>query len=95
MDDAGRILRFCEKIETQGPGWINAGVYLLQRRFIEAIPEGQAFSLEHQAFPEWIGRGLAGFHAECRFWDIGVPDAYAQANAELIAPPAVSPFLSA
>jgi NDP-sugar pyrophosphorylase family protein len=92
VDHTGQILRFSEKSETQGPGWINAGVYLLSREFIESIPGGQKVSLEHQVFPKWIGRGLLGFGAPGRFWDIGVPDAYVQANADFCtAVPGVPP----
>ena len=35
-DDAGRILQFLEKADTQGPGWINAGIYLVRRQMIES-----------------------------------------------------------
>jgi NDP-sugar pyrophosphorylase family protein len=83
-DDQGHIARFSEKAATEGPGWINAGIYLLNRSVIEAIPAGRNVSLEHEVFPQWIGRGLDGYKSQGRFWDIGVPDAYEQANADFV-----------
>ncbi|WP_428939601.1 nucleotidyltransferase family protein [Fontivita pretiosa] len=85
VDDDGRVLRFMEKAQTEGPGWVNGGIYLLRRELIAQIPAGQAMSLERQVFPSWIGKGLHGFRSEGRLWDIGVPEAYARANAEFVA----------
>jgi D-glycero-alpha-D-manno-heptose 1-phosphate guanylyltransferase len=84
IDDKGRILQFMEKTDTQGPGWINAGIYLVKREMIESIGTGRAVSIEREVFPDWIGRGLHGFRSEGRLWDIGLPSAYAQANAEFV-----------
>lgn len=79
-DAAGRITRFMEKDGSNQPGWINAGVYLIQREVMEEIsPEGQV-SLERQVFPAWIGRGLHGERCGGAFIDIGTPESYAQAD---------------
>ncbi len=79
-DDDGRIQAFCEKGEDAGPGWINAGVYLLGRRVIQEIPDRVAVSLEREVFPGWLGRGLYGCPSEGPFLDIGTPDSYAAAD---------------
>jgi D-glycero-alpha-D-manno-heptose 1-phosphate guanylyltransferase len=84
IDDKGRVLRFSEKSDTQGPGWINAGIYLVRRQTIESIETGRAVSIEREVFPGWIGKGLHGFPSGGRLWDIGLPSAYAQANAEFV-----------
>jgi D-glycero-alpha-D-manno-heptose 1-phosphate guanylyltransferase len=84
VDDEGHILRFSEKTESQDPGWINAGIYLLQRDVIDSIPCGLNVSIERKVFPHWVNRGLYGFRTESRLWDIGVPDAYAEATADFI-----------
>jgi len=84
VDDEGRILQFSEKTHAQVPGWINAGIYLLSREMIESIPTVREVSIEREVFPGWIGRGLHGFRSKGLLWDIGVPDAYAQANAEFV-----------
>jgi NDP-sugar pyrophosphorylase family protein len=78
----GHILQFVEKMDAQGPGWVNAGIYLLGHKIIESIEPGRAVSIEREVFPSWIGRGLHGLRSKGRLWDIGVPDAYAKANAE-------------
>jgi D-glycero-alpha-D-manno-heptose 1-phosphate guanylyltransferase len=79
-DDA--VSLFQEKGAQKGAGWINAGVYLLERRVLEGIPEGREVSLERETFPRLVGNGLYGFRmASGGFIDIGTPDSYAQAQA--------------
>lgn len=73
----GRVLSFEEKREGSGPGWINAGIYLLERALLEEIPSGRAVSLEREMFPNWISRSLGGYARECPFLDIGTPESYA------------------
>jgi NDP-sugar pyrophosphorylase family protein len=80
VDAEGRVIRFEEKNGKGGPGWINAGVYLLKRRLLEMIPASGAVSLEREMFPAWIGRGLYGYQSEGRFIDIGTPEAYGLAE---------------
>jgi NDP-sugar pyrophosphorylase family protein len=78
---AGRVLRFEEKGQRDGPGWINAGIYLLARSLIEEIPPGRSVSLERDMIPTWIKRGKPVFGLSCtgRFLDIGTPESYAAA----------------
>lgn len=84
VDEQGALVRFQEKADTEGPGWVNAGLYLLRRPVLEEIPDGKAVSIEREIFPRWIGRGLHGYRSEGRLWDIGVPDAYAEANSDFV-----------
>jgi D-glycero-alpha-D-manno-heptose 1-phosphate guanylyltransferase len=76
----GRILRFSEKDAQNGPGWMNGGIYLIQRSLLQAIPEGRAISLERNLFPSWVDRGLYGYCNGDRFLDIGIPEAYDAAD---------------
>lgn len=73
-----RITRFLEKGRT-GPGWINAGVYVIERSGVADIPGG-VVSLERDVFPRWMaradGRGLCGWPTEAYFVDIGLPEDY-------------------
>jgi D-glycero-alpha-D-manno-heptose 1-phosphate guanylyltransferase len=79
MSEEDVVLGFEEKGET-GPGWINAGIYLLTRAFVEAIPAEGPVSLEHEVFPVWVGRGLFGYRSGAvQFLDIGTPASYARA----------------
>ncbi|MCS6853118.1 MAG: nucleotidyltransferase family protein [Gemmataceae bacterium] len=76
----GDIVRFEEK-GASGPGWINAGRYLLSRTVLDSIPTGRAVSIERETFPAWVGRGLRAYPGGRRFLDIGVPESYAEAEA--------------
>ncbi len=76
--DANHIItRFSEKGQA-GPGWINAGIYLLNREFLDSIPAGRC-SIEREVFPAWVGR-LKAFPTRGRFLDIGTPESYATAQ---------------
>ena len=44
----GSVQAFKEKASSASPGLANAGVYLLQREFVETIPGGRAISLEQE-----------------------------------------------
>jgi len=80
LDPSHRILRFEEKGARTGAGWINAGMYLIDRQWIEAIPAGRAVSLEREVFPGWIDRGLRGWPGSGPFLDIGTPESYREAD---------------
>jgi len=76
VDANGLVLGFDEKGGNSGPGWVNAGIYLLNHHLLLTIPANRAVSLEREMFPAWIGRGLYGYRSEGRFLDIGTPEAY-------------------
>ncbi|MBD3160675.1 MAG: NTP transferase domain-containing protein [Candidatus Eisenbacteria bacterium] len=77
-----RITGFTEK-GTRGPGWINAGVYLIERARLAALPEGVS-SLERDHFPKWAATGLLVAHRfHALFRDIGTPERLAAAQEEL------------
>jgi NDP-sugar pyrophosphorylase family protein len=76
----GRVLRFEEKAATRGRGWINAGVYLLDRSLVAEVPPGP-LSLERDLLPGWVARRrVRGFRSDGRFLDIGTPQSYALAE---------------
>ena len=76
----GAVISFDEKNSGGGLGWINAGIYLLNRHMIQRVPTNRAVSLEREVFPAWIGRGLYGYQSEGRFLDIGTPETYTAAG---------------
>ncbi len=91
VEDTGRFGRvelsadeavrgFTEKGSRRGPGWINAGIYLMNTSLIQQIPAGRAVSLEREIFPAWIGDGLFGYRSPGRFIDIGTPESYQEAE---------------
>lgn len=78
-----RIVGFEEKGRS-GPGWINAGAYVLNRDLDWGPqPEGK-FSFEKQFLAPRIARlAPAAFAVEGFFLDIGVPEDYDRAQVEL------------
>ena len=77
---AGHVFGFAEK-GRHGPGWINAGVYLLARELLLQLPADRALSFEQEVLVPQVGaiRPLA-FTAEGLFIDIGVPEDYERAQ---------------
>lgn len=82
--DAGdRILRMRERPEGPGPGLINGGVYVIDRQAAEHLPDGPS-SFERDLLPRLAAGGLLhGRLHDGVFIDIGVPEAYAEAQSLL------------
>lgn len=80
--DEGLVVAFREKEGTVGPGWVNAGIYVLAKNVIEQIPPHSVVSLERDVLPGCIGNGLFGYKSGGSFLDIGTPESYRKA-AEL------------
>jgi NDP-sugar pyrophosphorylase family protein len=79
----GRVGGFLEKGRS-GPGWINAGVYILAQRLHTFFPHRAAFSFEQDLLVPKVGalRPLA-FATDGLFIDIGIPEDYARAQTLL------------
>jgi len=87
FDLEGRVLEFVEKGSRAGAGWINAGVYLMRRELVAALPAGKPISLEKDVFPGLLGGKVYGLASDGRFIDIGVPADLERAQT-LLAPAA-------
>ena len=74
LDHDGRITAFVEKGAYEGPGLINAGVYLIRKQIVRDLPAGTAISLEREVFPRLLDRGVYGLVCTGLFIDIGIPD---------------------
>jgi len=72
----GFLAGFREKTDAAEPGWINAGVYLLQPEVVSLIPADRPVSLEREVFPTLLasGRRVAVSRQAGTFFDIGTPD---------------------
>jgi D-glycero-alpha-D-manno-heptose 1-phosphate guanylyltransferase len=82
MNDDGKLIHFGEKQSGTGPGWINAGIYVMERSLVQEIAPDRYQSLENDLFPRWIEcRRSVGFPCTGRFLDIGTPASYASADA--------------
>ncbi|MGH9590441.1 MAG: nucleotidyltransferase family protein [Terracidiphilus sp.] len=81
--DNGRIAGFEEKGRT-GPGWINAGAYILRRDLAwpPSLPEKFSFETDFLA-PEIARLHPAAFKAEGFFLDIGISEDLDRAQTEL------------
>ncbi|HEY3789059.1 MAG TPA: nucleotidyltransferase family protein [Urbifossiella sp.] len=82
-----RIARFEEKSGAAEPGWINAGIYVLNRSDLEQIPPECAVSLEREILPGMVAAGNVFGFPGGRFIDIGTPQSYAEADAFFTPPP--------
>jgi D-glycero-alpha-D-manno-heptose 1-phosphate guanylyltransferase len=81
------IVAFVEKGRS-GPGWINAGAYVLSRNLDWPKNLGQAFSIETDFFmPEVARIRPAAYEMHGFFLDIGLPEDLDRAQTEL------TPFL--
>jgi NDP-sugar pyrophosphorylase family protein len=78
LDASGRILQFVEKSDVVGPGWVSAGIYLMEKSVLTGIPAGRSVSLEREVFPSLLREGscLWGSRNPGFFVDIGTPDGY-------------------
>lgn len=104
-DPSGRVTAFREKAAgATGPAaaaWVNAGVYLLGRSVIDALPARVPISLERDVFPTLVDAGLSAYRGGGRFIDIGTPESYTEAQAffspapraEAASRPATRPFI--
>ena len=84
MDADGRITRFIEKNPGGSiePGWINAGIYVFDRRALRFILGTSSVSLETEVLPHLVGQSFFGFPVRGYFIDIGVPEDYRRAQRE-------------
>ncbi len=83
-DESGMITDFREKDPIDGGGWINGGVYLLNRNIFDNHRQ-QKFSLENDLFKNSITTlSMQAFKTDAFFLDIGIPEDYA--NAQLVIP---------
>jgi D,D-heptose 1,7-bisphosphate phosphatase len=80
--NGGRIMQFEARSGQRGPGLINGGIYLFDRRIVDRLHP--ACSLEADVLPGMAEDGmLRGIEAEGYFRDIGVPDDFARSQQEI------------
>ena len=82
INDNQEITEFREKSATGQAGMINAGVYFLKRRLLDALPANRALSLETDAFPAWLAgeAKLLVLAVQGPFLDIGTPESVRDAE---------------
>jgi D-glycero-alpha-D-manno-heptose 1-phosphate guanylyltransferase len=84
MESDGRVTEFVEKGTRTGAGLINAGVYLLRKEIVRALPVGEAISLEKDVFPQLLSGKVYGLVSSGLFIDIGIPADLQRAQTLLV-----------
>jgi D-glycero-alpha-D-manno-heptose 1-phosphate guanylyltransferase len=78
-----RITGFTEKGKETGPGYINGGIYIINKSFIENQDFPSIFSIEKDCFEKkFLESRFFGFPSRGYFLDIGIPDDFYRAQNE-------------
>jgi mannose-1-phosphate guanylyltransferase len=85
VDPGGRVLGFKEKQSATGMQYVNAGIYMIDKKILYQMPPNQCVSLEEQLFPRLLaeGKNIRAFHHSGSCIDIGTPERYLQAQKTL------------
>ncbi|MGB3479102.1 MAG: nucleotidyltransferase family protein [bacterium] len=76
LGENNRIAQFSEK-STAGHGMINGGIYVINRKVLDCIPDKKFCSLENEIFPQLVDKGCYGMVFKKAFFiDIGTPESY-------------------
>ncbi|MCL4421980.1 MAG: NDP-sugar synthase [Actinobacteria bacterium] len=87
-DESGRVVAFIEKppAGTEPTNYINAGIYVLEPSVLYQIPKGRRVSIERETFPALASQSKLFAMGSDAYWiDAGTPQAYIQANLDLVA----------
>ncbi len=86
MNRNRRILSFTEKNENAVPGFINGGVYVIEKLLLMDPEFRGRFSIEKECFERLCPHTrMFGFPASGYFLDIGIPDDFNKAQHEFAA----------
>ncbi|HSB09828.1 MAG TPA: NDP-sugar synthase [Blastocatellia bacterium] len=84
----GRVRRFLEKPKPEEVtcDTINAGIYVLEPRVLDYVPDGEPFMFEYGVFPQLLEREEPFYAYVWRgYWrDIGTASSYLEANLDVI-----------
>jgi len=74
LGEDDKIVSFSEKKDDGCKKYINAGIYLFDRKFFDQIDANNKVSLENDIFPKLTGNGLYGQVVGHKMYDIGTPE---------------------
>ncbi len=80
FDGTGRVLAFEEKKDDGQGGYINAGVYLINRKVFDGVQPDTVVSFEREIMPAILPRGVYAYVTKGKFIDIGTPESYGSAH---------------
>ncbi|WP_026021123.1 sugar phosphate nucleotidyltransferase [Paenibacillus senegalensis] len=88
QDDTGRILCFVEKprLDEAPSRRINAGIYIMEKSVLAAIPSDREVSIERETFPLLIGDNIGVYGTTIRgYWaDMGTKERYRKIHWDLM-----------
>ena len=82
-----QVIAFVEKPskENAPSHWINAGIYVLSKEFLDLIPEGLQVSIERETFPKAIVEGSLYALESDEYWlDIGTVSKFIDAHSDFV-----------
>jgi D-glycero-alpha-D-manno-heptose 1-phosphate guanylyltransferase len=83
INDEKRITGFREKGSDNGPGYINGGIYLINKSFLIDRDFPEIFSIEKDCFERYFKESrFFGFPSRGYFLDIGIPEDFYRAQNE-------------
>jgi D-glycero-alpha-D-manno-heptose 1-phosphate guanylyltransferase len=83
INAAKRVTGFFEKDPAGDAGYINGGVYIINKKFLSASQFGTKFSIEKDCFEKCFRESkIYGYPAKGYFLDIGIPEDYMIAQDE-------------
>ena len=82
--DAENIITdFSEKNKKSGEGYINGGIYLINKNYFQKFDLPEKFSIEKDFFEKYYStHDFYGFRCSSYFLDIGIPEDYYKAQDE-------------
>ncbi len=81
IDEDHRIRGFLEKCAGAIPGYVNGGVYLIRKRFMEEQGFPEKFSMERDCFEKFCATAaFYGYPSKGYFLDIGIPEDFLKAQ---------------
>jgi D-glycero-alpha-D-manno-heptose 1-phosphate guanylyltransferase len=85
IDPSKRIVGFREKNAESSSGYINGGIYLINRKYFTETPFPARFSIEKDCFEKCYSTSrMFGYPSRGYFLDIGIPEDYMRAQDEFI-----------
>ena len=83
INDDKRITGFSEKGSESGPGYINGGIYLINKSYLFTQNFPEKFSIEKDCFERYcLESRFFGFPSKGYFLDIGIPEDFYRAQHE-------------
>ncbi|MBL7111374.1 MAG: nucleotidyltransferase family protein [Bacteroidales bacterium] len=83
MNRNRRIVGFSEKKQNAGKGYINGGLYIIEKTFLMEPEFRGRFSIEKDCFEQHYATSrMYGFPSGGYFLDIGIPETFKQAQDE-------------